>query len=138
LQTKKRKNPPPKDATAAVYASEVRAALLRMSQADRAKTVTQAITDGDDSFVSAAVTGNVALTGLGKAEAAALADSWKRKRHGTTVERIERLRAGLNEFNRLSSLLSGWSLSLFAEQNAAIAAAEESERLARAAMSDVA
>jgi hypothetical protein len=40
-----------------------------------------------------------------------------------------------SNFNRLSSLLSGWSLGLLAEQNAAIAAAEESERLAKQAMS---
>jgi hypothetical protein len=130
--------PPPKDAMAAFYAAEIRKALLSMPQAERAKAVSAAINDGDDAFVSAAVTGNVALVGLGKAEQAALTDAWRRKRHGATVARIDRLRAGLNEFNRVSSLLSGWAHSICAEQNALIAAAEESERLARAAMSDVA
>ena len=123
---------------AGIYAGEIRAALLKMPMAERAKAVSRAIEDGDDAFVAAAVLGNVALTGLGKAEAAALADSWRRKRHGNTVERIARLRSGLNEFNRISSLLSGWSLGLLAEKNAAISAAEESERLAKRAMSDVA
>ena len=130
--------PRPKDATAALYAQEIRAALLRMPQAERTKAVTQATIDGDDVFVAAAVMGNGALCGLGKAEQAALADTWRRKRHGATVARIESLRAGLSEFNRLSSLLSGFALSICAEQNERIAAAEESERLARAAMSDVA
>ena len=109
-----------------------------MPQAERAKAVTQAINDGDDSFVAAAVLGNVALCGLGKAEQNPLADAWKRKRHAGAIARIESLRSGLTEFNRLSSLLSGFALSICAEQNERIAAAEESERLARAAMSDVA
>lgn len=130
--------PKPKDATEAVYASEVRAALLRMTQAERSKAVAQAIDEGDDAFVSAAVTGNVVLSGLGKAEAVALTDAWRRKRHGDTVERIDRLRAGLAEFNRVSSLLGGWSLGLLAEQNAAIAIAERSAELAKAAMAEVA
>ena len=95
--------PTPKDATAALYAQEIRAALLRMPQAERTKAVTQAINDGDDAFVAAAVLGNVALCGLGKAEQTALADAWRRKRHGATVARIESLRSGLTEFNRLSS-----------------------------------
>ena len=68
--------------------------------------------------------------GFGSAETFA----WRRKRHGRTVARIESLRAGLSEFNRVSSLLSGWSLSICAVQNAAIAAAEKSERLAKVAM----
>ena len=130
--------PTPKDATAALYAQEIRTALLRMPQAERTKAVTQAIADGDDVFLAAAVLGNVALCGLGKAEQTALADAWRRKRHGATVARIESLRSGLTEFNRLSSLLSGFALSICAEQNERIAAAEESERLARAAISDVA
>ena len=128
----------PKDAMAALYAAEIRKALLSMPQAERAKAVNAAITDGDDDFVSAAVTGNVTLVGLGNAEQTALADAWRRKRHGATVARIESLRSGLTEFNRLSSLLSGFALSICAEQNEHIAAAEESERLARAAISDVA
>ena len=129
---------PPKDAMAALYAGEIRKALLRMPETERSRAVNAAIIDGDDAFVSAALLGNVALTGLGKAETAALRDAWRRKRHGGTVARMESLRAGLSEFNRVSSLLSGWSLSLFADQHESIAATEESERLARAAMSDVA
>jgi hypothetical protein len=54
---------------------------------------------------------------LGKAEQKALADAWKRKRHAMAIARIESLRAGLTEFNRLSSLLSGFALSICAEQN---------------------
>jgi hypothetical protein len=130
--------PKPTDAAAAVYAGEIRAALLRMTPAERTKAVTQAIDDGDDTFVGAAVTGNVALTGLGKAEAAALADAWRRKRHGPVLERIDRLRDALQEFNRLSSLLGGFALGLMQEQNAGIVAAERSAELARQAMQDVA
>lgn len=38
--------PTPKDATAALYAQEIRTALLRMPQAERTKAVTQATIDG--------------------------------------------------------------------------------------------
>ncbi|MGH6865600.1 MAG: hypothetical protein ACREDO_05395 [Methyloceanibacter sp.] len=126
--------PRPKDVAAGIYAGECRAALLRMSPAERACTVEQAISDGDDAFVAAAVSGNVALTGLGKAEAVALCEAWRRKRHRSTVERITRLRAGLDEFNRVSSLLGGWSLGVLADKNAAIDAATRSAELAAKAV----
>jgi len=124
--------PVPKDAVAALYAGEIRTALLRMPQAERARAVQQAINDGDDSFVSAAVLGSAALTGLGKAEAAALSDTWRRQYHTKTVERIERLKSGLDEFNRVSSLLSSYALGLLAKDEARISAAEKSEQLAKA------
>ena len=125
--------PAPRNAVDAVLAAEIRTALSRMPPADRAAAVHQAINDGDDAFVGAATQGNVALVGFGPAEQAALRDAWRRKRHAATVERVTHLKEGLAEFNRLSSLLSGWSLGLLAKQDAAITAAEESERQAKAA-----
>lgn len=129
--------PAPKDAVGAAYAAEVRAALSRMPEEQRAKAVRHAIRDGEDQFVAAAVLGNVALSGLGPAERNALADEWKQARHGPTLQRIERLRAAANQFDRMCALLSGWSMSLFEDQNAAIAAAEKSAELAKAALANV-
>lgn len=54
------------------------------------------------------------------------------------MQRIANLSAGLNQFNRVFSLLSGWALGLFAEQSDIIAAAEKSERAAKEAMSNLA
>jgi hypothetical protein len=135
--TAKTAPPAPRDAIQALHHQEIRKALLRLPQAERSKAVEAAITEGDDMLVAAAVIGSPLLTGLGKAEAAALANAWRRQRHSDTMGRIDRLRNGLEEFNRISSLLSGWSLSLFNEQDAAVVAAQESERLAQAAMSDL-
>lgn len=75
---------------------------------------------------------------MAKAEAGALADAWRRKRHAKAMQRIANLSAGLNQFNRVFSLLSGWALGLFAEQSDIIAAAEKSERAAKEAMSNLA
>lgn len=130
--------PKPKDAAAGIYAGECRAALLRMTPDARAKAVARTIDDGDDTFVSAAVTANIVLSGLGVAEAAALCDACRRKRHGPTLERIDRLKDALQEFGRLSSLLSSFSLGLLADQNAVVAAAERTAELAKAAIAEVA
>jgi hypothetical protein len=48
------------------------------------------------------------------------------------------LRSALSELDRLNALFGRWSSAIFAEQDTAIAAAEESERLGKQAMSDVA
>ena len=123
--------PSPKDAMAAIYAGEVRSALSRMPLTERASAVERAIGEGDDAFAVAALTGSPVLVGLGRAEQRALRDVWQRKKHGPTLQRIAKLKAALDEHNRLSSLLSGWSYQLFADDNAAISAAQESERIAR-------
>ncbi len=46
---------------------------------------------------------------------------WQRRRYGETLERIERLRAGLERFDRCSSLLQGWALGLFSAEDEKIA-----------------
>ena len=50
--------------------------------------------------------------------------------------RIAKIKTVLNEHDRISSLLSGWSLSLFAKEADAIAEAQESERAAKEALAD--
>jgi hypothetical protein len=87
--------------------------------------------------VAAALGGSLVLTGLGAAERNALLDLWQRKKHGKTVQRIAKIKTVLNEHDRISSLLSGWSLSLFAKEADAIAEAQESERAAKEALADV-
>jgi hypothetical protein len=129
---------PPRDAMEALAHQEVRRALLAMPEAKRARTVEQAINEGDDAFAIAAVTGSPLLTGLGKAEQAALRELWRNKRHPDKVARLVRLQAGYGEIDRATALFLSWSRELFAEDNAAIAAAEESDRLAREALNNVA
>lgn len=131
--------PAAKDAVSAVYYGEVRSALLRMPIGERAKAVRSAIASGgDDQFVAAALLGNPVLTGLGVAERDALLHEWRRIRHQDVLERIGRLRGGLDRFNHLSSLLGGYACGLFADENDAISRAEASMEQASAAMADVA
>jgi hypothetical protein len=96
--------PAPKDAPAALYHGEVRTALLKMTPTDRAKAIRAAIKTGDDAFAAAVILGNTALTGLSQSERDALADEWRRTRHKDTIERMERLRNGLAEYDRLCAL----------------------------------
>jgi hypothetical protein len=124
----------PADAVAALAHGEVRAALSRMPQDKRAAAVTQAISDGDDSFVAAAVLGNPALTGLGKAERDVLREQWRQQRHGQTVDRIGRLKGALDQLDRLAGMFGGWAGGLFDESNAGIKAAERSAELAAEAI----
>jgi hypothetical protein len=51
---------------------------------------------------------------------------------------VGRLQASLRKFDRLGAMLLAWPTGLLAEQNASIATAEESERLAKQRMFDVA
>jgi hypothetical protein len=132
-----RRAPTPKNAMDALAATEVRDALRHMPPEERGKAIRAAIDADDDAFVAAACTGSPVLTGLGRAEQAFHLGAWQRKRHGPTMDRIARLKDGLQQFDDLGSLFMGWSLGLLADNNAAVAAAELSERLAREAMDDV-
>ena len=49
-----------------------------------------------------------------------------------------RLQVSLRRFDRIDARFLAWPTGLFAEQNASIAAADESERLAKQGMFDVA
>jgi hypothetical protein len=71
---------------------------------------------------------------MGQAEQAVARDMWQRKWHADTLERVARLRTALGQLDRLTGLFTNWTGSIFAEKNAAIAAAEKSAELARAAM----
>jgi hypothetical protein len=128
----------PKDAVEMLGAGEVRRALLAAPQSERARMIRGAINDGDDSFVAAAVLANVALTGLGRAERDALREEWRRVRHGETVNRIARLRAALDQIDRLAGMFSGYANALFVDDNAALKAAEASEVAASAAIENAA
>jgi hypothetical protein len=124
----------PRDAVAALLHQEIRQALFAMKSEDRHAAVVAAIKGGDDTFASAALSNHTALTGLGVAERDALADLRRRTMFADEVARAERLRAGLNELDRLAAMFGGWSLGLFAEKDGAIAAAERSAELAKEAL----
>ena len=126
--------PAPKNAMDQLAHAEIRSALRNMPSSERSKAIHAAIEAGDDAFVSAACTGSPILTGLGKAEQALHLNNWQRKRHGPTMERIARLEEGLDQFDQLSTSFMEWSLSLLADKNAAVIAAERSEELAKQAM----
>jgi hypothetical protein len=138
-QLKKQMQPlPPKDAMEAMYHGEIRKAVAAMPQAERAKAITSAINAGDDQFAAAVLLANPLLVGLGDAEQKMLADKFRRVRHGDELQRIERVEKAQAEIERLAAMFMQWSLTLFKDQSASIAGAEESERLAKEAMNDVA
>jgi hypothetical protein len=95
----------PKGVPDAMLRAEIRSALAAMPQDKRSKAVFQAVEDGDDDVVGAALTGPVLLTGLGVAEREAIRDRWRRKRYPDQVERATRLRAALADLDRGGSLL---------------------------------
>lgn len=125
----------PKDAIEALGHQEVRLAIAHLSQAERSKVIGQAISDGDDAFVAAAVLGHPTLTGLGPAERDALREAWRKARHGDALDRIARLRSGLQALDRVGSLFSGYALGMFAENAGEIEAAEKSAKAAKDALS---
>ena len=114
---------------------EVRSALRSMKSDERLKVLHDAVEAGDEVFAGAVINAPHHLTGLGPAELGMVTHEWKRKWHGQTLERIARLRASLGELDRLSGLLQTWASGIFHAQDANLSAAEQSERLARAAMS---
>jgi len=88
--------------------------------------------------VAAATTGSPLLVGMGKAEQAVLLHAWQQKRHPDKIARITRLKAGLDQLDRLGPMFQSWALGLFADRNAAIESAERSAELAQAAVAGVA
>jgi hypothetical protein len=126
----------PKDATAMIYAGEVRTAIAKMKPDERIKACRDAVETSDEPFIAAVITGSSMLTGMTATELEVVKDMWRRKHHSDTVERARRLRTAQAELDRQAALFTSWSGSLFVEQNAAITAAEKSAELAKAAMAE--
>jgi hypothetical protein len=124
----------PKDGIEAIYFSECRAALSKLPEADRGREVERAIAEHDDAYASAALGGSTRLTGLGVAQQAALLAVWRAKRFPEVTARIDRLTDSFRQLDRISAMFRDWYSSIGREQNAAVKAALESEKLAREAI----
>ena len=125
---------PPSDVTETLLHQEIRSALARMSDAERFRAVREAINTGDETFVSAATSASPILSGMSAAEQSAAREKW-RQRHHEEAGQLNRLKAGLAELDRLRPMFQKWSNQLLEKPNAAaVAAAEESERLAKSAV----
>jgi len=115
----------PSDAMGAVQHSEVRAALLNMSRVERHKAVETALASGDETFLSAATSGNPMLTGMSAEEQTAARQKWRVARHPELARRLASLSNGLMQLERIAPMLPKWSASLVEEPDAATLAAAE-------------
>jgi hypothetical protein len=121
----------PKDPVSAIHAGHVYQALRGMTDKER----TEAVIHGSDAFSAAALTcTDEALTGVPPAQRAALLRTWCEKRHGETLDRVARLRGGLDAFHKSASRLQKLATSVCDEEGAAIEAAELSAKLATEAL----
>ncbi len=124
---------PPKDmigAVTAIESMEIRTALRGMQPNVRLKAVNDAILEGDEAFVYAALNSSVNLSGLTVAEQNLARDFWARHWHSETMQRVERLKAAQADADRGVALFDKWSNGVGSNMSAAIAAAEQSAKLA--------
>lgn len=128
--------PRPKDAMAALLAQEIRSALIRMSQKDRAAAISKAIADGDDEFVGAALHAPELLSGLGTAEREVFRDAWRRKKFLPEMQRVERLRKAVWGMETAARVTMSFIDSLTDAR--AVATAERLEGEAKAALAKAA
>lgn len=136
VQAKINAPPKPNDATGAGIAAEVRGRLAAMSPDGRSKALQDALLAGDDVVLGAALHGPAMLSGMD--DATELNDwraRWQLKRHPGEVDRVARLDKAVSDIERAGSLLIGFTASL--TDPSIIAAAEESERQAAAAVAAV-
>jgi len=102
------------DFSIAMMHQEVRSALLRMSDAERRKAIATAISSGDETFV-AATSGSPMLSGMTATEKTVAREQWRKKRHADVRARIDRLRKGVGQLDRLVPMFNQWAGGLVAE-----------------------
>jgi hypothetical protein len=130
--TQLEKETQPKPPSDKVYAGEIRSRIAAMDPKTRMTVLGENIADQD--VIGAAVHGSSLLTGLTATERTVLLQNWRQKHHGAMLERIARHKAALADLDRMHGMLMNWVVEMHQEKNAASAAAEHSEKLARAAM----
>ncbi|MEI4484056.1 MULTISPECIES: hypothetical protein [unclassified Phyllobacterium] len=129
--------PKPTDFAGHSLASEVRTRLAGMKPADRKKALDAALHDGDDIVLGAVLNGPAMLSGIAtKEEMAVLRTRWQHLRHAPEVDRINRLKAALTDFDRAGQLALTFSLSL--ANRKIIEQAEAKERAVKDAITSAA
>ena len=101
------------DFSIAMMHQEVRSALLRMSDAERRKAIATAISSGDD-----VCRRDVGLTDVewhDGTEQTVAREQWRKKRHADVRARIDRLRKGVGQLDRLVPMFNQWAGGLVAE-----------------------
>jgi hypothetical protein len=114
---------PPTPRDQAGMEGEVRAALCRMPEKDRAAALAKAITVGDDVIVGAAFRGPAMLSGLTDAELEMRRTVWRQKTHPQAFDREQRLGRALTMIDT-----GGKALVSFVEAAASSPAAEAADR----------
>ena len=108
LKAKTTTPPPVRD----TLASEIRAAIARMPQAERTKAVLASIKSGSDDIVSACLGGPALLSGMSETQHAHVRASYAALRHPDTVKRIESLEKGMEHLERAGKLALKYSLEV--------------------------
>jgi len=115
----------PDDVATALMHQEVRATLLKLSDAERRKAISTAISLGDETFLAAATSGSPVLSGMTAAEQSVALEQWRSKRHPDISARIVRLRKGLAQLERLGPMFKKWADQIVKEPAPEIVAAAE-------------
>jgi hypothetical protein len=100
--------PEPKHVSGSMLEAEIRSALAAMKPADRAKALSEAVEQGDDLVLGAALRGPRLLTGLGAAERDMLRHKWRARHFPAEIERAQRLKAAVADLDRGGTLLLGF------------------------------
>lgn len=120
----------PKDAMEFIAAGEVRQMLRGMSAEERKATLAEA----DDTIISAVAHSHPRLSGITVSERDLAVHEWRKRRFPAELDRIERLRGALGQLDRLGTMYRDFSLRIANAKADEIAAAENSERAAKAAL----
>jgi len=111
---------------------EVRQRLATMAPNDRAKAVSQALTDDDEMVLSAILNAPPMLTSMSATEHQMLRAQWRKRKWGDEIDRIGRLQKALDDAERAGTLLLAHVTNL--SSDAVVAAAEAAEARVNAAL----
>lgn len=100
------------DARSLMMQGEVRAALARMSDKERAKAIDDAFKGGNDLVIGAVLGAPAMLTGMGPQLHEGVRHRFRRERHGPATERVERLKKALDALDRGGSAFMAFTTEI--------------------------
>lgn len=109
--------------------AEIRSSLAVMSREKRQEALADAIGNGEDEIISAALSGPALLTGLSPIERDALRQTWRQKRFPAELDRLKRIKKAEEDLMRGVDSLFGFRARIIPDPDS-IAKAEASERAA--------
>jgi hypothetical protein len=113
-------------------ATELRARLAAMSQADRLAAIQRSINAGDDTVVAAVLEGALILTGLSEIEREHVRQQWRRKRLPDECHRVDQLEKDKVHLDRGGTLLMSYQRKC--ADPVIVEAAKKSQQAATAAI----